>query len=416
MGKALVEPDWPPLTDDEVGAVLARYGRPGGAAVVSWRSPRPMSAAALVQCGGGKGGARGREKQSAGGEVFVKRHHTFVRTAGQLAAEHALAAHLRALGVTVPAVLRVKGDGEGGMGRRVGGGATVVVSGDYVYEVHALAEGIDLYRDVPSWSPFISPGHARAAGAALARFHRASASFGLPERPPGVLTSSCAIVTAPDPLAAVARLAARRPGLAGYLDRRHWRDDLTRYHLPAISRLAPLLGELGRLWGHGDLHPSNLTWVSASPNADVAAVLDLGLANRTFAAHDLAVAIERSAVSWLDLAGTGHVGVDIPAVDALLDGYQAVRPLTQTELLAVALLLPVVHLEYALSEVEYFASVVASSSNADLAYDTYLVGHARWFGSPEGSALLSHLRQRAARGDSRGRLRQHAQPERRLMR
>jgi Ser/Thr protein kinase RdoA (MazF antagonist) len=371
MGKALVEPDWPPLAAREVSAVLARYGLAGSAAVIQWRSPRPMSAAALVRCNGT--------------EVFVKRHHSRVRTAGQLAAEHALAAHLRALGLAVPEVLRQAG------------GATTVASGSYLYEVQTRAEGIDLYRDALSWSPFASLRHACAAGAALARFHQASASFGRPERPPGVLTSSCAVITAADPLAEVAALAAGRPGLAGYLDRRPWRDDLTRYHLPAIRQLAPLLGGLGRLWGHGDWHPSNLTWTSPSPDADVAAVIDLGLANRTFAAHDLAVAIERSAVAWLDLADTGQAGADLPAVDALLDGYQAVRPLTPAELLAIARLLPVVHLEYALSEVEYFASVVRSPENADLAYDGYLVGHARWFGGPEGSALLSHLRQRADR-------------------
>jgi Ser/Thr protein kinase RdoA (MazF antagonist) len=392
MGKEPVEPDWPPLTDREVTVVLARYGRPGAAAV-SWHSPRPMSAAALVLCGGGESTARGRGKQNGGGEeVFVKRHHTSVRTAGQLAAEHALAVHLRALGVAVPAVLRlaVEGDEEEG-------GATVVRSGDYLYEVHALAGGIDLYRDTLSWSPFTSLHHARAAGAALARFHRASARFGLPERPAGVLTSSCAVITAADPLAKVARLAARRPGLASYLDRRPWREDLTRYHLPAISRLAPFLPHLGRLWGHGDWHPSNLTWTAPSPDAGVAAVIDLGLANRTFAAHDLAVAIERSAVAWLDLAEGGRADADIPAVDALLDGYQAVRPLSQAELAALPLLLPIVHVEYALSEVEYFASVVPSPDNASLAYDTYLIGHARWFDGPDGLALLGHLRQRAAR-------------------
>ena len=164
MGKDPVEPDWPPLTDEEAGAVLARYGRPGGAAAVRWRSPRPMSAAALV---GGDGG-----------EVFVKRHHTLVRTAAQLSAEHALADHLRARGVAVPAVLRLPD------------GGTTVTSGDHVYEVHTPAVGIDLYRDVLSWEPFTSVQHARAAGAALARFHEASASFGLPERPPAVLTSS----------------------------------------------------------------------------------------------------------------------------------------------------------------------------------------------------------------------------------
>src|SRR5207245_10934613 len=156
------------------------------------------------------------------------------------------------------------------------------------------------------------------------------------------------------PLAAVARLAARRPGLASYLDERPWRDDLTRYHLPAIGRLAPLRPDLGPLWGHGDWHPSNLTWTSAAPDADVAAVIDLGLANRTFAAHDLALAIERSAVSWLDLTESGCAQPDIPAAAALLDGYQSARPLSQAELQALPLLLPVVHIEYALSEVEYF--------------------------------------------------------------
>ena len=365
MGRDLVEPDWPPLTDAEVSAVLARYGRTAGQAAVRGRSPRPMSAAALVD--------------SDGDEVFVKRHHTKVRTAAQLGAEHALASHLRARGVAVPAVLRLPD------------GGTTVRSGDYLYEVHARAAGIDLYRDVQSWEPFASAQHARTAGAALARFHRASASFGLPARPPAVLTNSCAVITAPDPLAAVARMAARRPGLASYLDERAWRDDLTRYHLPAIGRLAPLLPDLGRLWGHGDWHPSNLTWTSRATDADVAAVIDLGLANRTFAAHDLAVAIERSAVSWLDLAESGWAHPDMPAAAALLDGYQSVRSLRQVELGALPLLLPVVHVEYALSEVEYFTSVVRSRENADLAYHTYLVGHTRWFGTPEGRALLSHL-------------------------
>src|SRR6516165_11078159 len=299
MGKTLVEPDWPPLTGQEAGTLLARYDLPGGAAVLRWHSPRPMSAAAVVRCGGT--------------EVFVKRHHKLVRTPAQLSAEHALADHLRALGVAVPAVLRLPD------------GGSVAASGAYVYEVHTLAPGVDVYRDVLSWEPFLSVQHARAAGAALARFHRASASFRLPERPPAVLTSSCAVITEADPLAAVGRLAARRPGLAGYLDQRPWRDDLARYHLPAIGRLAPLLPGVGRLWGHGDWHPSNLTWDSASPGAGVAAVIDLGLANRTFAAHDLAVAIERSAVPWLDLAEHGQAEPDIPAARALLDGYLSAR-------------------------------------------------------------------------------------------
>ena len=124
-------------------------------------------------------------------------------------------------------------------------------------------------------------------------------------------------------------------------------------------------------------------------------MFDFGLANRTFAVHDLAVALERSTIAWLDLAESGRADVDLDAVDALLDGYQTLRPLGPAEARALPEVLPVVHLEYALSEVEYFADVVASPGLADLAYDTYLIGHTRWFAGPDGAAVLDHLRQRA---------------------
>jgi len=85
-------------------------------------------------------------------------------------------------------------------------------------------------------------------------------------------------------------------------------------------------------------------------------------------------------------------------VDALLDGYEELRPLDGPEASALEAVLPVAHIEYALSEVEYFAAVVRSETNADLAYDDYLVGHARWFEGALGSALLGYLRRRAHRG------------------
>jgi Ser/Thr protein kinase RdoA (MazF antagonist) len=375
MGKELVEPDWAPLTGGEVSAVLARYAgyathRPMGAGtVVAWSSPRPMSAAGLVRHGDGT--------------VFVKRHHRRVRSPGQLAAEHAFAAHLRARGLPVPAVWRTAS------------GRTTVARGDFVYEVHEVAAGIDLYRDAMSWTPYLSTGHARAAGAALARLHRAAAGFTRAARPPAVLTGSCDVIRAADPVAEVDAIAGRRPGLARYLAGRDWRGDLARDHLPVIRRAAPLLAGLEPLWGHGDWHPSNLTWDSASSGAEVVAVFDFGLANRTFAVHDLAVALERSVVAWLDLAESGRAGVDLGGADALLDGYAEVRPLSPAEARALPEVLPVAHLEYALSEIEYFADVVASPALADLAYDTYLVGHTRWFAGPDGAAFLDHLRRRA---------------------
>ena len=376
MGKDLAEPDWSPLTTAEVTLVLARYGLPGTAHVaagtaVTWHSPRPMSAAGLIRHPGAPSGA-----------VFVKRHDPRVRTAAQLTAEHAFLAHLRNRGVPVPAV------------RRTPDGASAVRCGGFVYEVHDLAPGTDLYRDAVSWSPFTSLEHARAAGAALARLHRAAADFTGPGRPQSVLVSSCEVVTARDPVAAIGRMLRARPGLDRYLRARSWREDVTRHLVPRIGRAAPRLGALARQWGHGDWHPSNLTWTSASAQAEVAGIFDFGLANRTFAVHDLATALERSAVAWLELAESGRAAADLDAIDALLDGYESVRPLSLDESAALAAVLPVVHVEYALSEIEYFADVVASPGNAALAYEEYLLGHARWFGTPDGRAVTEHVRQR----------------------
>ena len=241
MGRELAEPDWLPLTDDELRAILGRSA-PGGLGrqpVVTWRSPRPMSAAALVRHGDAT--------------VFVKRHHVSVRTPEQLTVEHDLATHLRAG--------RAAGPCGGTAGRRAvrAGPRELLLRG---------APGRRRPRPVPqriSWSPYASLGHAYAAGAALARLHVAAADFGRPARPAAVLMNSF-----------------------------------------------------------------------------------------------------------------------------LLDGYQTVRPLTGAEAVALPLLLPVVHVEYALSEADYFTSVAISPVNADLAYE-YLIGHARWFGQPPGAALLRFL-------------------------
>jgi Ser/Thr protein kinase RdoA (MazF antagonist) len=397
MGKELVEPDWPPLTDDEVSEVLGGWGTPEVAdqPVVAWRSPRPMSAAALVRRGSVT--------------VFLKRHHVSVRNPAQLAAEHAFASHLRRRGQPVPLVLHRAN------------GQSVLRRGEFCYEAHQLAEGIDLYRDAVSWSPYTSRGHALAAGRALAALHLAAADFPAPARPFAALMNSCRLICAADPRAEADRLAGEGPGLAGYLAGRRWPQDFAAYLLPLVRRAAPLARALPGQWGHGDWHPSNLTWTSAEPGARVCGIFDFGLANRTFAVHDLAIALERSVVPWLDLdpknpknpktpkhpktpenpvttgVGVATADADLDAGAALLDGYQQVRPLTGIEAAALPRVLPVVHLEYALSEAAYFTGVTRSRAGADLAYE-YLIGHARWFGQPQGAALLGFLGQYLGRG------------------
>src|ERR1700733_7079079 len=112
MADDLVAPRWPHLTSGEVHDVLAHYleNDTTNPPRVTWRSPRPMSAAALVSVGDSS--------------VFVKRHHVRVRTPERLRIEHDFVHHLRERGCSLPDVLRTL-DGD-----------SVVALGEFVYEVH----------------------------------------------------------------------------------------------------------------------------------------------------------------------------------------------------------------------------------------------------------------------------------------
>ena len=77
---------------------------------------------------------------------------------------------------------------------------------------------------------------------------------------------------------------------------------------------------------------------------------------------------------------------------ALIAGYREVLPLDAASVQLLADLLPLVHVEFALSEVEYFHAITRSPDNAAVAYDVFLLGHARWFASAPGQALLQAIR------------------------
>lgn len=367
MGAESVAPDWPPLTAAEVDSVLRRYPRAAGARALTWRSPRPLSAAGLVET-------------ARGGSVFVKRHHRRVRSLAGLHEEHAFLAHLRRGGAAVVDVLT---DDEGG---------TALAVGEWTYEVHSVGAGEDLYREAISWSPFTHLSHARAAGRALAELHEAARGYAAPARAPRQLTAGFSIFAGGDPIAAVDQYAAVRPALAEDLSARAWREDVERWHLPRHERLRPHLAALDPLWTHNDFHASNLLWSSApGSTARVSTVLDFGLCDRAFAAHDLATAIERNAVEWIELDAKGEGAVHPDAALALIDGYQEIRKLTESECAALPDLLALCHADFALSEIDYFRDVTGSAQNAELAY-RYFVDHTAWFASPAGARFLDRLR------------------------
>ena len=92
----LVEPDWPPLTLPEVRTLLERYPDAGAPIEILSASPRPFSAASVVQT----------RKQ----KIFIKRHARALRDAEGLKEEHRFMQHLGANGIAVPHVLSTSDD------------------------------------------------------------------------------------------------------------------------------------------------------------------------------------------------------------------------------------------------------------------------------------------------------------------
>jgi len=352
-----LQADWPALVAAEFPAVAGMFPDIGAVRRVAWQSPRPFAASGIVS--------------GMFGDVFVKRHHAAVRDGEDLAEEHRFIAHLRAGGAAVPRVLQTRD------------GATSVTVGDAVYEFHGLAEGEDSYRDAVSWSPFRCVAHARAAGRALAGLHRAADGFAAPTRKTGLIVGDFAAFGSADPWAAIARRVGAQPLLAAALAGRPWQEDFARILMPFHAALSPFLAALNPLWTHNDLHASNLMW----RGDEVANVVDFGLANRTCANFDIATAIERNTVEWLRLEEHEDIAHADLAI-ALIEAYREAEGAAGTELRALPHMLPLIHVEFALSELAYFHGILRSPAKAELAYRGFLLGHAQWFTTPRGRTFL----------------------------
>lgn len=366
----LVAPDWPPLTGPETLALLRRFPECDGPIEILSVSPRPFSAASVVAVGAKR--------------LFVKRHPRAVRDREGLLEEHRLLDHLRRRGAPVAQVLATDT------------GETAIELDDWTYEVHAAMEGIDLYEQAISWTPFHSTRHAFSAGELLARLHRSAEGFAAPPRKAQPLVSSFSIFASADPETAMRKYLGAHAALAHDAATRQDCDEaleaLDRFH----AELVPLLPALAPLWTQNDLHGSNIFWSDTSEDARAVGAVDFGLADRTNAVHDLAIAIERNIVEWLTLMNDPTRPDDVAGhfdqLDALLAGYEQVRPLSGEEAAALAPMTALCHAEFALTEADYFLGVLHAPEKARIATDSYLVGHARWFHSTAGCALLDHLR------------------------
>ncbi len=382
MQAGLVAPDLPPLQPAEIEALAVHFPQLGAPVRILWHSPRPFSAAARIS--------------ARGGEFFLKRHDARVRNVASLLEEHSFVSHLRAKAMTVPDI------------SIAASGATAVASGGWTYELHAPVAGVDAYRDAHSWTPVGSIAHARSMGRALAHLHLASRGYAAAPRAQRPLMAGFDIIGEQDPAAALQRFVVRRPALERFLGQQDpaWRDAILQAIEPLHAQLRPLLPSLAPLWIHNDWHASNLFWTDRSLDAQVRAVIDFGLCNRGCAMQDLATALERNTIAWLEQPdplhgapadGAGSIGRPALA-QALVEGYCEMRGLDAAERQALPLLLPLAHVEYALSEADYFHDVTGNDANAQLAYPKFLLGHLRWFAGRHGREYLDGLRQCLRRG------------------
>jgi Ser/Thr protein kinase RdoA (MazF antagonist) len=365
MRGGVAEADWPRLELPDLVPVLCNVGVDPTGVALEWHSARPLSSAAIARVGGTR--------------LFIKRHDRRVRRVADLEEEHAFMQHLRAHGMAISRVFTAAD------------GHSAIAIGDWTYEVHELGRGVDAYREAQSWTPFSSPAHAFAAGRALAELHAAACSYAAPPRSALILVSNDRLIGAADPIAALGDELAVRPVLGNYLDARPWVADLGRVLAPFHAQYRRCSARLARVWTHNDWHASNLLWSNGGPTAHVAGVIDFGLCDCTTRIYDLATAIERNTIPWLEIQEGRRGTADCTRVTALLAGYLDRAELAEHERAALAAILPIVHVGYALSEIEYFHGITRSAGNADLAYDAFLLGHCRWFLEPEGENLLGHL-------------------------
>jgi Ser/Thr protein kinase RdoA (MazF antagonist) len=373
MDGSLVAPDWPPLTLDELRPLFAQFPALGEPVRILTVSPRPFSAAGVVE--------------TSAGRVFVKRQSLEVRDREGLCEEHRFMTYLREHGAPVPRVMVSEA------------GESAIERGAWIYEIHETPAGVDLYEEAISWTPFQSAAHAYSAGRLLAQLHLAAQGFAAPLRKPQPLVASFTIFAAVDPAAELASYLAVRPALANHQAVRDCAARALEILAPFHAWLLPLLPTLAPLWTHNDLHASNLFWSDAGSEARATTAIDFGLADRTNAVHDIAHAIERNIVEWLvlvnDPAHPDDVPVHLDHLEALLDGYESLRPLSAEEAEALLPMAALCHVEFALTEADYFLGALHSEEKAKLAYDDYLVGHALWQHSVAGRGLLAALSRRA---------------------
>jgi Ser/Thr protein kinase RdoA (MazF antagonist) len=341
---------WEPISDAEARGVV------GEGAQVLARHRRWLFA--VARC------------SSPHGDVYLKRQPPMGRDIEQLRRQHLLTNHLADRGV--PAA------------RAIG----LVEAAGLWYELHEPAAGEDVYTGADTWDPFARDAHVVSAGRMLARLHAAGADFPdpTPQQQAGFVVQLGMV--ARKPADAVERLARLRPAVAEHLATRSWRGPVEAAYAELFDRLRPYLPALPQRPLHGDWQTNNLFFTGD----ECAGIIDFHQADYAPRLLDLAVAVERNCFFWNRISAGDDAAFDLRQAELLVRAYDAETPLEPIERVVLADVLAVCQFEYGISFLDYYAGVERDAAKADWAWNDFVLGHARWWGSPAGRVAADAIR------------------------
>jgi Ser/Thr protein kinase RdoA (MazF antagonist) len=317
--------------------------------------------------------ANARCRLPDGRELFLKRQPRMGRSIEQVEWQHALTNHLA--------------DREVPAARAVG----IVEKGELWYELTEPAAGRDIYTGADSWDPFGLQAHVESAGAMLARLHAAGADF-QPQRPQPQAGFVVQLHTVrDDPVAAVRELAAVRPAVAGYLRGERYEAAVEQAYGELLDRLRPVVDRLPARPLHGDWQTNNLFFEGDR----VSGVIDFHQADYAPRVLDLAVAVERNCFFWNRISAGDDGAWDAEHARLLISAYDRESRLEPAERAAFADVLAVCQFEYGISFLDYYWGIERDREKADWAWHTFVLGHARWWGTPAGLEAREAIRQAA---------------------
>ena len=368
----VVRPILEPMSQRELAAMTRRYPAAGAYSRRIRDSGRPYSAGTLFE--------------TTVGTFFLKKRARGFRRRADVLWRHRVIEHLVSRGIPTPRVLANEG------------GDTLTEQEGFCYELFEAAAGADIYRDIHSWMPPTHLAHARAAGEMLARVHTALRDFKLDDvtrlghSPATPMSARFDLAWAPDLTAAVEARVAGSTALGEFFAGMRWKQEIDGLYLDFHQELRRRLPEVEPAVTHGDWHVNNLLFDGDA----VASVIDFHLCDVSFRMYDLAVAIERNSIRWLEILDGAPDAVSFDVLEELLRGYRSVLPLSADETELLAVLLPVHQLDLALSNVEYYLVHEQKPERAEWAYQVYLCDHTRSFHTASGQGIVSFLRDVAA--------------------